>query len=424
MSIRKRLKSAITAFRFNSTTDLTRLGGSYFIPISGMGNTAYNDLDHLADFMDLPELNAVIVRKARMWSRMTLRIVSKQTGKDYENRQDLVRLIRNPNWYQAQREFLFQTKLFREIHGNEFLYFEKWAGAPYREAKSLHTLPPVNTIVKTPQEKPFFMYDKPVVDYAFKWGNETYPLAADSIIQFNDNRVVMTQKSWVTGQSKLDSLKPCLNNLRAAYESRNQIIRYRGAAGFISPDAKDVAGAQTLSDTEKELLQRQWLEYGTTKDQFQFAFSNIGIKFQAVGVNDPVKLGLFIETEADFSRICDVFGMDRDLFGNEKGATFENKRQGERQTWNNTVIPEALEWVDGLNDTFNTNAESWKLVADFADIPVLQENISEKGAAIKQITDALSVMLADRVITPEDYQKELNKLGLELTTLPQQIQQP
>jgi hypothetical protein len=29
-------------------------------------------------------------------------------------------------------------------------------------------------------------------------------------------------------------------------------------------------------------------------------------------------------------------------------------------------------------------------------------------------------MLADRIITPEDYQRELNKLGFELTTLPPQ----
>ena len=45
-----------------------------------------------------------------------------------------------------------------------------------------------------------------------------------------------------------------------------------------------------------------------------------------------------------------------------------------------------------------------------------------KVEAIKQITDSLSVMLADRVITPEEYQKELNKLGFELTILPKPIQ--
>jgi len=31
-------------------------------------------------------------------------------------------------------------------------------------------------------------------------------------------------------------------------------------------------------------------------------------------------------------------------------------------------------------------------------------------------------MLADRVITPEEYQKELNKLGFELTELPKEVQ--
>ena len=155
---------------------------------------------------------------------------------------------------------------------------------------------------------------------------------------------------------------------------------------------------------------------------YQASHSIRGDTHKASSPETSLLLGLFTETESDFQKICDAYGMDRDLFSNEKGATWENKKQGERQTWNNTIIPEALEWVDGLNDVFGTGNESWMLVANFVDIPVLQENIAEKGQAIKQITDSLSVMLADRVITPEEYQKELNKLGFELTELPKEVQ--
>ena len=419
MSIRTRLKSAIDGFRFGTRTNLRFVDGAWWWGLTS--NTCYKDLNLVKDFMEVPELNAVLNRKARMWSRMTLKVISKQTGEEMQNRQDLIKLLRNPNWYQAQREFLFQTKLFREIHGNEYLFFDKWAGAPFRMATGLYTLPPANVIVKTPHEKPFFMYKEPVVSYEFEWKGTKYPLLADSIIQFNDNRVDIKPESWVTGQSKMEAIKVPINNIRAAYESRNQIIRYRGAAGFISPE-KDPAGSLPLDANDQDAIQEQWRKYGTGKDQFQFAFSPVAIKFQSVGVNDPAKLGLFVETEADFQKICDAYGMDRDLFSNEKGATWENKKQGERQTWNNTIIPEALEWVDGLNDVFGTGNESWMLVANFVDIPVLQENIAEKGQAIKQITDSLSVMLADRVITPEEYQKELNKLGFELTELPKEVQ--
>jgi hypothetical protein len=420
MSIASRLKSAVTAFRFDSTTDLTKLGGNYFIPIAGGSMSLYNDLQYDRDFNEIPELNAVISRKARMWGKMQLRIVSKETGKDAKNYEYLIKVLRNPNWYQAQKEWLFQTKLFREIHGNEYLYFDKPFGQPFRTVKSLYSLPPANMIVKTPQELPFYMYDNPEIDYKFQWGNNTYQLINNAVIQFNDGRVTMNRDNWTQGVSKMEALKLPINNIRAAYESRNMIIRYRGATGFISPDSKDAAGVLPLGDSEKKNMQGAWREYGTGRDQWQFVFSPSPVKFVSVGVNDPSKLGLFTEIEADFMKVCDSYGMDRDMFGNEKGATWENKKQGERATWNNTIIPEALEWVDGLNDVFDTYKESWRIIADFVDIPVLQENIAEKGQAIRQITDSLSIMLADKIITPEDYQRELNKLGFELTELPPQ----
>lgn len=424
MSIGSRLKSAVAAFRFNTRTDVTKLGGSIFIPLAGSSTSLYNELQYDEDFNEIPELNAVITMKARMWSKMNLRIVSKETGKDVKNYESLVKVLRNPNWYQAQKEFLLQTKLFREIHGNEYLLFDKPYGMPYLSVKNLYTLPPSNVIVKTADEKPFYMYDKPEIDYKFRWDNKTYQLDNSAVIQFNDGRVSMDNGNWTQGVSKMAALKLPINNIRAAYESRNMIIRYRGATGFISQDSKDAAGILPMSDNEKNAMQDAWRDYGTGRNQWQFVFAPSPVRFVAVGSNDPSKLGLFAEIEADFMKICDSYGMDRDLFANEKGATWENKKQGERATWNNTIIPEALEWVDGLNDVFGTNDKSWRIIADYSAISLLNQNIAEKGQAIQQITAALSVMLADRVITPEDYQKELNKLGFELTILPEQTVTP
>ena len=425
MSIASRLKSVFPSFRFGSTSNPVRIeDGRAWFPLSGNSMSLYDELQYDKDFNEIPELNAVILRKAQMWAKMSLRIISKETGKDAKNYEYLIKVLRNPNWYQAQKEWLLQTKLFREIHGNEYLYFDKPFGMPYRTVKSLYTLPPTNMIVKTPQEKPFYMYDKPEITYKFKWENETYDLDSSAVIQFNDGRVSMNRDNWTQGVSKMEALKLPINNIRAAYESRNMIIRYRGATGFISQDIKDAAGVMPLDKAQRDAMQAAWRNYGTGRDQWQFVFAPSPVKFVSVGSNDPVKLGLFTEIEADFMKIVDSYGMDRDMFANEKGATFENKKQGERATWNNTIIPEALEWVDGLNDVFDTSKESWRIIADFVDIPVLQENVQEKGGAIKQMTDALTIMLADRVISPEDYQKELNKLGLELTVLPPQNPAP
>lgn len=413
MSIAKRLKAAITTFRSTDKLPIEWKDGRWWMPITGT-MSAYNGLEYIKAFTEIPEVNAVITRKARMWSKGEIKIVSKQTGEQVKNYEYLVKVLRNPNWYQAQKEFLMQTKLFREIAGNEYLYFIKAFGTPFKSVRALYTLPPQLVKSITPQEKPFFEYLEPVVKYKFKWGNETYDLDESAVIQFNDNRVDVNPKNWVQGTSKLEALKVPINNIRAAYESRNVMLNNRGAAGFLSPDYKDAAGQVPMTEEEKKAVQEEFLRYGTLSNQWQFIISNNPMKFVSIGVNDPVKLGMFTEIEADFQRIIDAYGLDRDMFGNEKGATFENKKQGERAAWNNTIIPEFVEWVDGLNDVFNTSAESWKLVSDFSGIPVLQENASERGRAIYSVVQALSLALQDQVISAEDYQRELNRLGFEL----------
>lgn len=417
MSIGTRFKHAYQAFRFTTRENPYKVDGRWFFPLSG-SMSLYDDLNYLKDFQEIPELNSVISRKARMFSKMRLRIVSKTTGQDVKNYEHLVKVLRNPNWYQAQREFLFQTKLFREIFGNEYLYFIKAYGLDFKVAKAMYTLPPYLTKSITPQDKPFFMYTGPVVKYQFKWGRDMVDLDETAVIQFNDNRVEMSKDNWVTGESKMESLKLAINNIRQAYQSRNIILKYRGAAGFISPDSRDAAGVMPFGDEEQRGMQDSFRKYGTNPGQFQFAFAPQPMKFVPVTGNDPNKLGLFTEIEADFNKVIDIYGLDRDMFGNEKGATFENKKQGERAAWNNTIIPEALEWADGLNEVYDTVQESWKIVADFIDIPVLQENIAEKGAALKAIADTLTLALNARACSPEDFQRELNKLGLELTDLP------
>lgn len=384
-----------------------------FMPL--FGSSSYNNnLEYLKYFLAVPELNAVINKKALMFSKMTLDIVSKQTGEPVKNYEYLVKVLRNPNWYQAQKEFLRQTKLFRDIGGNEYLYFNKAFGLPFKSVRSMYTLPFYMVCTKTPDDKPFFMYDTPVIEYSFKWKNKEYPLDQSAMIQFNDNRVDMKPDNWVTGQSKIEPLKGVLNNIIAAYESRNVLIESRGALGILSNATSDVAGAVTMSPEQKQTLQDEWRQYGLLKRLWHIIISNHNLKWTQISVDDPSKLGLFEEIEQSFQRICDAYGVDRDMFGNVKGATFENKRQGERSTWNNTIIPECLEWVDGLNDTFNTGSESWKIVAKFVNIDALNENLKERGVAFKQMVDGLHLALADQAITIEDYQKELSKFNIAL----------
>jgi hypothetical protein len=153
MSFSTRIKSAIAAYRFGSTDNPVMMGSSYFMPLSS--RSTFNDkIDCVKAFETVPELNAVINVRARMKSRGKVRVVSRETGKDFPNQQYLVKVLRNPNWFQAYKEFKRQSSLFRDIHGDEIIYFNKAYGLPFTSVKSMYALPPDHVTTETPQDKP------------------------------------------------------------------------------------------------------------------------------------------------------------------------------------------------------------------------------------------------------------------------------
>ena len=92
-------------------------------------------------------------------------------------------------------------------------------------------------------------------------------------------------------------------------------------------------------------------------------------------------LKLFEETEADTRKICDAFGLPYELLSTEKGTTFDNKKEAKRQFYQDTIIPEADEWIQALNDFFQTKGKSWSIIGTFDHLPIFQENIKERAAA-------------------------------------------
>lgn len=409
MGIRKQINDL---FRWSPENPPKKFGSSYFFPIFTNSST-YNGIDPLKAFMEVPEVSAVINAKARMFSRMILRQVSKATGEDVQNREQVVKIIRNPNWFQSQREFLRQTKLFRDIYGREYLYLDKPYGVA-TQPRNMYTLPPGNTSAHTVDKVPFYLVKEPRIEYVFQWGREKYPIDQDFIVHLNDNRVQMTPDNWVDGASMLESLAIPINNIRAAYEARNVLIENRGALGILSNAQRDGIGASLpLDEKEKDALQDKLKAYGLSKNKAQWIITNLALTWQSISIDDPTKLGLMPEVEADFQKICDSYGVDRQMFATVSGTTFENQKWGERRTYENTVIPEAQEWIDAFNSYFDTASKSWTLVGSFEHIAVLQENMKERGQALTLITGALSKAFTDGAITLEEYQAELAKYGIK-----------
>jgi HK97 family phage portal protein len=386
----------------------------YFEAIGAKGSLSWDSKNYSKDFKEVPEVNAVISLKARAFSSMKLQVVSKETGKQVNNNEPLVKVLRNPNYYQSQKEFLYQTKVFQEVYGNEFIYPLAPSGLS-TNYKGLFSLPPDLVEIEYPSRQPAFYLSEDFIagiKYKATFGTSTKTFVPKELIHINSINITQREDSWLNGVSPLAALQGPIANIRASYEARNVLIERRGALGILSNGSVDVTGgAVPIDPKEKTELQSQLRRYGLTKDQYQFIITNLNLKWQQMAI-DADKLQLHEETRESLTRICDVYGVPFELMGNQKGVTFDNKKQAIRSLYQETIIPEAQEWVDTLNSFFGTEGKSWHIVATFDHLPIFAENIKERAASIATITTALSKAYQDGAITIAQYQAELAKLNV------------
>jgi uncharacterized protein YozE (UPF0346 family) len=278
-----------------------------------------------------------------------------------------------------------------------------------KQVKGLFTLPPQDVEIKINDQTPFFQQTEANITYTIEWGNKIIPLDKENIIHLNDNKVDTNDENYLKGTSKIENLKAPLNNIRAAYDARGTNLRNLGALGIISSAARDGTGSIPLIQSEKEDVQNELRNYGVLKSQWRYIVSSKALDYTQIST-DLDKLETFEEVAADFDKICDSFGLTRFIFSTAEGTTFTNKKEAEKQAYQDTIIPESREWTDALNKYFETENESWQIVGRFDHLPVLQEDKNENANTLNTLTNALSTQLADGVITTDEYKEQINQL--------------
>jgi len=398
---------------FSSSSKTEKWGNSYFYPLNSTTNI-FSGNNYLKDFQEIPELNAIINIRARAISSWKLLMLSKETGKEQAANQSLIRILKTPNWFQSQREFWRQSSLFRDIYGNEYLYFLRPVGMTNTN-KGLFTLDPAKVKIVYKTKTPYFLeaIDEAVV-YKYDMGNSNYlPLDKSALIHLNDNRVkgqsgmqaTGDEDSFLKGTSKIASLQAALKNIRAAYTKRH--ISLESPIGVFSNGQSDAIGqAVPMDPDEKSEAQSKFKTRGPTP-----IFTSLAVKFDAIQVNAR-NMGLFEETREDTGRICDAFGVPYELLASQKGVTFTNLKEAKKQMYEETIIPDAQEKIDALNQSIGAEGKSWEISGTFNHLPIFAEDLNTRAMTLNTMIDALDKLLLNNMITTEQYKKELEKFGL------------
>lgn len=191
-----------------------------------------------------------------------------------------------------------------------------------------------------------------------------------------------------------------INNIIGAYQSRNTLIKRRGALGIISSDTKDESGTVSLTSNEKDDLQKEFLKYGLMKDQYQVIISNAAIKWQQIGY--PTRdLMLFEEIEDSTMRICDAYGYPYRLLSSEKTNSLggSDLKEYKKLLYQDTIIPDAEMIADDLNLLFGLNDLPERIEIDYTHIAIMQEDKQKEAQARKTRNEALQIEFYNNLIT-------------------------
>lgn len=413
MSFKTELKHQVIQ-TFGNMTRVRKLeSGEYFYPVNiggGLNNVNYED----AFFV--PEVNAILNKRASAKSQMRIEVVNKKTLEPVEN--NVSALLKNPNWFQSQNEFQNQSSLFRDIFGNEYLYMFFGVGINPERTKVLTSLHPKYMKIKYKSDTPYFQETETPDDlvYEYTLAGKRFPIPGEQIVHNNDNRVQFFQQDekLLKGQSKLKALTKPINNIILAYGSRGVLIRTRGALGILSNDSRDGLGtALPLDDKETEKLQSEYRRYGVSEDQYQIIITNMALKWQNMAV-DTDKLKLFEEVQEDYIKIAEAFNYPPELLARSNSSPNlfgDNKKQSRKAWYEDSIIPESQEWIGSLNAKFETDRKPWTIIGTFDHLPFMATDLKDKGTSLTLVVNGLSKAFADGAISLEEYQEELRKFG-------------
>ena len=316
----------------------------------------YSKFDYYKYLSECPHLSLTINEKCKMFANGEL-----VTDSNY-----VIDVLSNPNPLQSWESFLKQFILNKSLYGNVFIY-KLTAGG---NIKQLWILP--SNLVEVEFSGKFYNQIKKeniINKFYLNYNNKKIEFNPKDIIFIPDNPL------FLLGDSKIDALKLPISNIISALKSRNVIINDRGAMGILSNNSKDADGGIPLSDSERRKIEESIRrEYGINDGQSRILVTNAALSWQPITF--PTKdLMLFEEIEDDFATIIATYGLDRDIFPSTKGATYENKKQALKNTYQNTIQPEADELANMLSAEFGSEIIiNYDWLPIFAEDKLLQDN--------------------------------------------------
>ncbi len=358
-------------------------------------------------FNTIPHLKTVITRKSSMFANMQIKLIEISTGEEKHDER-LYKLLENPNCLQTQNEFLRQFKEQEQVYGNQFIYSNKpsvvstWPVALWNISPS-YLQPNLSGKIFEQVNK-----EDIIINYKLKMNGEMKDYDTKDILWSK----VSDLDNPIQGTSPLISLKLPLSNIEASYEYRNVVMREKGAVGILSNNSKDSMGASPLLPDERANIEKTYRnKYGIDEDQAKVILTEASLTWTPMSY--PLREMMLLEEEdQDMLVLVDHFGLNINIFSS-KNATFENVRQSMIQCYEDTIQPEADQFMQSLTQFLQVPV-GYKLQASYEHLAIMKENKLKGMAALNSVVASLTQSIQAGLMTGTQAEIILaNELGIK-----------
>ncbi len=347
--------------------------------------------------LNCPPLTTIINRKSTAFINGKAELLDTSTG-NYTTDEDLMSLLRKPNPVQTDRQFRAQVYSYIQSYGYCPVMVMQPAGfKDFSRVSSLWVIPPNYVTIRTNNKYLRAKSHMDMIDsIAFTYNGVKTELDKSSIYIFTD--LSTNFNNLVIPDSKLIPLRYPINNIIKNFEARGTIADKRGAIGILSNQTKDNISTLPLSPSDKEQLQADYRRYGLKSTQDQLIITNAALSYQQMAM--PVRDMMLLEMEtADVMTIADAYGYPSVLLANEKGTTYSNQEGAERKLYQDTIVPEAENYEEQLNDMLHLRERGKIIKYDYTWLPSLQMDEKLKAEVRKIQGEAVINEFNNNVIT-------------------------
>jgi Phage portal protein len=360
----------------NVERDRTGMFTYSFLENDGFINsTKYLDLS-----LTNPVLMSIIALRCKIYSQMKITHLN-SAGNPIEN-SEVLRLLKQPNYFQSQEDFLFQQMWFLSATGTNYTYKVN----ALNTTKSIYNLLPSEIDLQNSQKVKSFITTKQELNaygdrkIKYKLDGQIFEIALKNIIPTYDLANGLSCNSLMNSPSRVSGISKTLENIEENLLSKN--VNLKMSQKYLMASQGDGNEAQIQQSDRNDITSKI--------SRKSLLITNANIKAQHL-VSDMKRLFLDEQFSNDALTCLLAFDMSKDILNyfSNGASTYENKEKAMLDYIQNSIQADANNTMNSFASSFGLIDKGESLKASFDHMPVMQLVMKTKIETLKLYQETL-----------------------------------